>query len=51
MRTDNTPENAEYLGYIDARKLLPDFKYKTFAEFLDDLMAGSVSRPYEGVVV
>jgi hypothetical protein len=51
VRADNTPENAEYLGYIDARNLLPHFKYMTFAEFLDDLMAGSVSRPYEGVVI
>jgi hypothetical protein len=51
VRADNTSENAEYLGYIDARKLLPDFEYKTFAEFLDDLMVGSVSRPYEGVVI
>jgi hypothetical protein len=51
VRADNTPQNAEHLGCIDARKLLPDFEYRTFAEFLDDLMAGSVSRPYEGVVV
>jgi len=26
VRADNTPENAEYLGYVDARKLLPGFK-------------------------
>jgi hypothetical protein len=51
VRADNTPENAEYLGYIDARKLLPDFKYRTFGELLDDLMAGGVRRPYEGVMV
>jgi hypothetical protein len=51
VRADNTPENAEYLGDIDVRKLLPGFKYKTFAEFLDDLMTGGVSRPYEGVVM
>jgi hypothetical protein len=51
VQADNMPENAEYLGYIDARKLLPDFKNRTFGEFLDDLMAGSVRRPYEGVMV
>lgn len=51
VRADNTPENAEYLGYIDARKLLPDFKFRTFGEFLGDLMAGGVRRPYQGVMV
>ena len=51
VRADNTPENAEYLGYIDAKQLLPDFGCRTFAEFLNDLIAGGVSRPYEGVVI
>ena len=51
VRGDNTPENAEYLGYVDAKMLLPHFKYKTYAEFVDDLMAGNVSRPYEGVII
>ena len=51
VRGDNIPENAEYLGYVDAKKLLPDFKFKTYAEFVDDLMAGTVSRPYEGVII
>ena len=51
VRGDNTPENAEYLGYVDAKKLLPDFKFKTYAEFVDDLMAGTVSKPYEGVII
>jgi hypothetical protein len=49
IRADNTPENAKYLGYVDAKRLLPDFKYKSYAEFIDDLMAGEISRPYDGV--
>jgi hypothetical protein len=46
VRGDNTPENAEYLGYIDARKLYPDFKPISFENFLRELADGQGSRPY-----
>lgn len=46
MRHDNTPKNAEYLGYINARELYPDFEYISFADFVDELIAGKVERPY-----
>lgn len=46
VRADNTPENAKYLGYISARELFPDFKYRGFADFVDELIAGKIERPY-----
>lgn len=46
VRVDNTPENAEYLGYIKGRELYPDFEFIRFADFVDDLIAGEVKRPY-----
>lgn len=46
VRKDNTPEYAEYLGYLDARKLYPDLTPKTFGEFVVDLLDGKVLRPY-----
>ena len=49
VRADNTPENAEYLGYVDARELYPDFEYMKFSEFVDELIAGKGKRPYPDV--
>jgi hypothetical protein len=46
VNEDNSPENAKYLGYIDAHDLFPDFKYTTSTEFMDDLLAGKVRKPY-----
>jgi hypothetical protein len=46
IRRDNTPENAKYLGYIDARELYPDFKPISFSEYLDELLAGKGYKPY-----
>ncbi|KAI9172255.1 isoflavone reductase family protein [Paramyrothecium foliicola] len=46
IRKDNTPENAEYLGYISGRSLYPDFEFISFDQFVDDLMAGAIERPY-----
>ncbi|KEF57058.1 uncharacterized protein A1O9_07248 [Exophiala aquamarina CBS 119918] len=46
IRGDNTPENAEYPGYIDGRKLYPNFVFQKFSEFVDDLAAGKVARVY-----
>ncbi|EMC92014.1 hypothetical protein BAUCODRAFT_79454 [Baudoinia panamericana UAMH 10762] len=49
VRGDNTPENAEYLGYVNARDLFPDFRYTSFAEFVNDLTAGKIRKPYSHV--
>jgi hypothetical protein len=46
VRKDNTPEYANYLGYLDARKLYPDLKPKSFKQFVGDLVDGKVQRPY-----
>ncbi|KAI1495899.1 NAD(P)-binding protein [Biscogniauxia marginata] len=46
VRGDNTPENAEYLGYISARELYPDLEYTWFADFADELVAGTARRVY-----
>jgi len=46
VRADNTPEFAEYLGYLDARKLYPDFQPRTFTGFVEELLAGKGIKPY-----
>jgi hypothetical protein len=46
IRRDNTLENAKYLGYLDARKLYPDFKPISFSAFVDELLDGKATRPY-----
>lgn len=47
IREDGTLANAKYLGYLDARELFPDFKPITFEAFLDELVAGTLKKPYE----
>lgn len=46
IRGDNTPERAEYLGYLNARELYPDFQPKSFDAFVKDLLEGKGSRVY-----
>lgn len=46
VRKDNTPENAKYLGYLDARELYPDLKPMSFVSFVDELLDGKTTRPY-----
>jgi hypothetical protein len=46
IRRDNTPENAKYLGYLDARALYVDFKPISFSAFVDELLDGKATRPY-----
>ena len=49
VRGDNTPEHARYLGYISANELFPEFRFKSYAEFVDELVAGKIERPYPNV--
>jgi hypothetical protein len=51
LREDNTPEMAEYLGYISARDLWPEFVYKSFGTFVDELVEGKGERIYPHVLV
>jgi hypothetical protein len=46
VRGDNTPQNAEYLGYVNGRELYPDFEFISFADFVDELVAGKAKKPY-----
>lgn len=46
IRGDNTLENAQYLGYLDATTLYPDFRPITFAEVVAEVLAGTAKRPY-----
>ena len=48
VRGDNTPEHAEYLGYLSTRDLYSDFNYVKFDEFLVYLKDGKMKRPYLG---
>ncbi|KAF7310128.1 Glycoside hydrolase [Mycena indigotica] len=47
VRGDNTPENAKYLGFLNARELYPDVKPIQFREFVQDLLDGKIERPYD----
>ncbi|KAJ7473942.1 hypothetical protein FB451DRAFT_1351479 [Mycena latifolia] len=46
VRGDNTPPYAVYLGYLDARELYPDFKPRSFRDFVEELLAGKAVKPY-----
>ncbi|KAL0932189.1 isoflavone reductase family protein [Colletotrichum truncatum] len=46
IRGDNTPENAEYLGYLDGKALYPDFPYIKFDDFVGDLLIGKAKGVY-----
>jgi hypothetical protein len=46
FRRDNTPENARYLGYLDAKDMYPDFKPVSFEEYVAELIDGKGQRPY-----
>jgi hypothetical protein len=46
VREDNTPQYAEYLGYIDGTKLYPEIKPMTFKEYLVEVFAGKGVKPY-----
>ncbi|KXJ89849.1 hypothetical protein Micbo1qcDRAFT_149681 [Microdochium bolleyi] len=39
VRGDNTPENAEYLGFVSARELFPDFKPLGLEAFVKEALA------------
>ncbi len=46
IRGDNTPENAAYLGYLDAKDLYPDFKGITLAEYYQEIIEGKGRAVY-----
>ena len=46
VRGDNTPEYAQYLGYLGAAELYPDFVPLTFRGYLQEVLDGRGYRPY-----
>ncbi|KAJ7468779.1 hypothetical protein FB451DRAFT_1560457 [Mycena latifolia] len=46
VRGDNTPAYAAYLGYLDTRELYPDFRPRSFKDFVGELLEGKAVRPY-----
>ncbi|KAI0127073.1 isoflavone reductase [Xylariales sp. AK1849] len=44
LRADNTPEAAEYLGYLDFKKLYPEVKGISMRELFESILDGS-ARP------
>ncbi|KAJ5468695.1 Glutathione S-transferaseN-terminal [Penicillium sp. IBT 31633x] len=46
VRKDNTPGYADYLGYLSARSLYPDFTPVSFREFFAEALAGQVRKVY-----
>lgn len=44
VRGDNSPENAKYLGYLDARDLYVDFAPRLFKAFVRELLDGKAAK-------
>ncbi|KAH6855724.1 hypothetical protein B0I37DRAFT_350875 [Chaetomium sp. MPI-CAGE-AT-0009] len=46
IRGDNTPEHAEYLGYLNANELFPDLKVKSFEAYCKEVLDGKAYAVY-----
>ncbi|GKZ33152.1 hypothetical protein AbraIFM66950_002936 [Aspergillus brasiliensis] len=46
VREDNSPGYANYLGYLSARELYPDFQPTTFRDFFAEVLAGKGRKVY-----
>ncbi|KAF7561481.1 hypothetical protein G7046_g2659 [Stylonectria norvegica] len=40
FRGDNLPESAQYLGYLNAKELYPDFEHKKFEDYVQEVVGG-----------
>ncbi|KAI8298133.1 Isoflavone reductase-like protein [Colletotrichum sp. SAR11_240] len=49
VRGDNTPDYAEFLGYIDGTKLYSEFKPITFETFLGEVLDGKSVSIYDSL--
>lgn len=47
VRGDNTPEYAEYLGYLTSKQLYPDLDFTSFDSFLEQVLEGGVKGVYQ----
>ncbi|CAI7645977.1 unnamed protein product [Penicillium glandicola] len=46
VRKDNGPAYADYLGYLNARTLYPEFTPISFREYFAEVLAGKGKKPY-----
>lgn len=46
VRKDNSPAYAEYLGYLSARILYPDFTPLSFPDFFAEVLDGKGRKVY-----
>ncbi|OGM48930.1 hypothetical protein ABOM_003114 [Aspergillus bombycis] len=47
IRGDNTPEYAEYLGYLNGKDLYPDFKFTKLEEYVKEVLEGKAKGVYQ----
>ncbi|KAL5355509.1 NAD(P)-binding protein [Aspergillus floccosus] len=48
IRGDNTPEYAQYLGYLDGKGLYPDFEFRKFEDYIKEVLDGKAVGVYQG---
>ncbi|CAJ0554450.1 Ff.00g129630.m01.CDS01 [Fusarium sp. VM40] len=48
IRGDNTPEHAEYLGYLNGKELYPDVQVETLEDYMKGVVDGTIERLYIG---
>lgn len=48
IRGDNSPNNAEYLGYLSVKDLYPEIDFIKFKDYITDALKGKAKRVYEG---
>ncbi|KAG7410286.1 Bifunctional pinoresinol-lariciresinol reductase 1 [Fusarium oxysporum f. sp. raphani] len=46
VRGDNTPEYAQYLGYLDGKELYPDLDFIPFQKYVSELIDGTARSAY-----
>ncbi|KAL2793051.1 NAD(P)-binding protein [Aspergillus keveii] len=46
IRGDNTPEYAQYLGYLDGKELYPEFEFKKFDDYVKEVLDGTAVGVY-----
>lgn len=48
VRGHNTPECADYLGYLSGKDLYPDFKSTFLREYVAEVLEGKAVGVYQG---
>lgn len=44
---ENTPQYAEYLGYVTSKSLYPDFKFIKYTDYMEEVLSGRATIVYE----